>query len=67
MKINIPIEILILLSPKGFKDRFHSYCRSEKTYLKAYEKTEEDFEQYFGKRRYASYDSFRVVMNRKKK
>jgi len=65
--MKIPFEILALLSPKGFEERFHNYCKKEKTYKIAYEKTENDFEKYFGKRRYTSYDSFRVVMQRKMK
>jgi len=31
----------------------------------AYEKTEQEYESNFGKRRYSSYDSFRVTKNRK--
>jgi len=67
MKIIIPMEILCLLSPRGFEDRFHFHCRNEKTYTRAYEKTETEYENHFGKRRYSSYDSFRVVMQRKMK
>tara|TARA_R110000823_G_scaffold121565_1_gene246644 strand:- start:1775 stop:1972 length:198 start_codon:yes stop_codon:yes gene_type:complete len=58
-------EILILLSPSGFIERFHYYCRYEKTNIKAYEQVEKEFESYYGKRRYSSYDSFRVVMSRR--
>tara|TARA_R110002051_G_scaffold103198_1_gene174961 strand:- start:23759 stop:23983 length:225 start_codon:yes stop_codon:yes gene_type:complete len=67
MNIKIPFEILCLLSPNGFEDRFHSNCKNHKTYSKAYEETENEFEKYFGQRRYSSYDSFRVVMQRKMK
>ena len=35
--------------------------------MEAYEKTEEEYQEYFGKTRYSSYDSFRVVMQRKMK
>ena len=41
--------------------------KTEKTYFKAYEKTELEYQEHFGKTRYSSYDSFRVVMNRKLK
>ncbi len=65
--MTIPLEILVLLSPRGFEERFHSHCKTQKTYIKAYEETEKEYQDHFGKRRYASYDSFRVVMNRKMK
>tara|TARA_R110000803_G_scaffold48061_3_gene99906 strand:- start:2633 stop:2833 length:201 start_codon:yes stop_codon:yes gene_type:complete len=65
--MTIRLEILVLLSPNGFEDRFHHYCRIEKTNVKAYEEVEKEYEGNFGKRRYASYDSFRVVMSRKLK
>lgn len=65
--MKIPFEILALLSPKGFETRFHENCKIEKTYKRAYEKTENEYEKHFGKRRYSSYDSFRVVMQRKMK
>jgi hypothetical protein len=65
--MTLPIEILVLLSPNGFEDRFHKNCKLSKTYMEAYEKTEEEYQEYFGKTRYSSYDSFRVVMQRKMK
>ena len=65
--MTIPLEILVLLSPRGFEERFHKNCKECKTYTEAYEKTESEYEEYFGKKRYASYDSFRVVMQRKMK
>ena len=65
--MTIPLEILVLLSPRGFEERFHKNCKECKTYVEAYEKTENEYEEYFGKKRYASYDSFRVVMQRKMK
>tara|TARA_R100001463_G_scaffold123992_1_gene180878 strand:+ start:1071 stop:1280 length:210 start_codon:yes stop_codon:yes gene_type:complete len=63
--MGIELEILALLSPSGFEKRFHKYCKESKTYEDAYELTEEEYEKNFGKRRYASYDSFRVTKNRK--
>ena len=65
--MTIKIEILVLLSARGFQEKFHSNCKITKTYIKAYEETEKEYESYFGKRKYSSYDSFRVVMNRKRK
>jgi|TARA_R100001594_G_scaffold33325_1_gene61754 hypothetical protein len=63
--MTIEIEILALLSPSGFEKRFHKNCQKSKTYYDAYELTEQEYEKNFGKRRYASYDSFRVTKNRK--
>tara|TARA_R100000656_G_scaffold81756_1_gene59804 strand:+ start:3251 stop:3463 length:213 start_codon:yes stop_codon:yes gene_type:complete len=67
MKINIPIEVLTLLSPDGFEKKFHFYCSETKTYAEAYEKTEQEYEAAFGKRKYSGYDSFRVVKNKRLK
>ena len=63
--MKLGIEILALLSPAGFEKRFHKYCQTSKNYYEAYEKTEQEYESNFGKRRYSSYDSFRVTKNRK--
>tara|TARA_R110002167_G_scaffold66768_2_gene188921 strand:+ start:337 stop:549 length:213 start_codon:yes stop_codon:yes gene_type:complete len=63
--MTIPIEILALLSPSGFERRFHKNCKLAKNYEDAYEQTETEYENNFGKRRYSSYDSFRVTKNRK--
>ena len=65
--MTIPFEILVLLRPDGFEERFHHFCRKEKTYVKAYEEAEKEYESYFRRRRYSSYDSFRTVMSRKYK
>lgn len=63
--MTLPLEILALLSPAGFEKRFHTHCKETKNYEQAYEKTEKEYEKNFGKRRYSSYDSFRVTKNRK--
>ena len=63
--MKIELEILALLSPSGFEKRFHKHCKEAKNYAEAYELTEKEYELNFGKRRYASYDSFRVTKNRK--
>lgn len=65
--MKISFEILSMLSFKGFINRYYFYCKTEKTYKDAYEKTEQEYEKNFKKRRYSSYDSFRVVLNRKMK
>tara|TARA_R110002020_G_scaffold2793_2_gene13090 strand:+ start:477 stop:680 length:204 start_codon:yes stop_codon:yes gene_type:complete len=63
----LPFEILALLSPTGFNDRFHANCKTTKTYVEAYEKTDSEYEQIFGKRKYSSYESFRVCLHRRLK
>tara|TARA_R100000781_G_C4074862_1_gene125738 strand:- start:522 stop:743 length:222 start_codon:yes stop_codon:yes gene_type:complete len=63
--MKIDLEILALLSPSGFERRFHKHCKAARNYTEAYELTELEYEENFGKRRYASYDSFRVTKNRK--
>jgi|MDSW01.2.fsa_nt_gb ribosomal protein S8 len=65
--MKIPFEILSMLSYKGFIKKFYFYTKKEKTYKQAYERTEKEYKKYFNKRRYASYDSFRVVLHRKMK
>tara|TARA_B110000444_G_scaffold244587_1_gene264190 strand:- start:1274 stop:1480 length:207 start_codon:yes stop_codon:yes gene_type:complete len=63
--MKIKQEILDLLSPSGFEDRFHKNYQISKNYNDAYQLTEQEYKQYFGKIRYSSYDSFRVTKNRR--
>ncbi len=62
-----PIKILAMLTHNGFDERYHDHCKTSKTYVEAYEKTELEFEDYFAKRKYASYDSFRISHNNRLK
>ena len=48
----------------GFEKRYIFNIKQTKTYKAAYQKTEDEYVETFGKRRYASYDSFRNVRNR---
>ena len=48
----------------GFERRYQHNVKITKTYIAAYMKTEDEYIHMFGKRRYASYDSFRNVRNR---
>lgn len=50
---------------KGFENRFLHNTKLFKTYIEAYQKTEEEYEMNFGKKRYSSYGSFRQVRRRK--
>ena len=62
-----PLEILAMLTHDGFDERYHDHCKTSKTYVEAYEKTELEFEDYFAKRKYSSYDSFRITHNNRMK
>ena len=55
----IDFKILALLSPNGFDERFWKYAKEAKTYVEAYEKTENEYEKHFGMRKYSDYNSFR--------
>ena len=61
----IDFKILALLSPNGFDERFWKNSKDSKTYLEAYEKTEKEFENHFGKRKYSDYNSFRNCRDRR--
>ena len=63
--MKIDLEILALLSPNGFDERFWKYAKETKTYLEAYEKTEMEHEKHFWKRRYSDYNSFRNCRDRR--
>jgi hypothetical protein len=60
----IPQNILKLLDLEGFIAQYYSFCSKYDTNLEAYNATEELYEQWFLKRRYSDYESFRVVKNR---
>ena len=53
--------ILKLISFDGFNQRFEQNMRVCNTYKNAYLKTEELYQGAFGQKKYASYDSFRIV------
>lgn len=56
------------LSPVTFDEIFLEKLKECKTHVEAYEKTEQLHEQYFEKRKYSDYDSFKVSKsNRLKK
>lgn len=58
------IEKRRLIHTNDFVAAWFKFLPSAKTYEDAYEKVEEIYEDYFGKRRYSCYSSFRVVKNR---
>lgn len=51
----------------GFIEVFEQNTTMTQTYKEAYERTETEFEGFFGKPRYASYESFKVIKSRKQK
>ena len=52
---------LVEIRTEGFERRYLYNVKNYKTYKEAYDKTEEEYQTNFGKRRYSSYDSFRKV------
>ena len=54
-----------MLTEHGFDERYHHHCKTSRTYIEAYEKTEMEFFSYFDIQKYASYDSFRVSHNKR--
>jgi len=48
----------------GFYRRYLHNVKFTSTYVKAYQLTENEYVETFGKRRYSSYDSFRIIKNR---
>ena len=50
----------------GFYRRYLHNVKLTSTYMEAYQLTEDEYVEIFGKKRYSSYDSFRIIKNRKK-
>ena len=48
----------------GFYRRYLHNVKLTSTYIKAYQLTESEYVETFGKKRYSSYDSFRIIKNR---
>ena len=48
----------------GFYKRYLHNIKLTSTYIKAYQLTENEYVETFGKKRYSSYDSFRIIKNR---
>jgi len=48
----------------GFYRRYLYNVKLTSTYIKAYQLTEDEYVETFGKKRYSSYDSFRIIKNR---
>lgn len=66
MTKEIQISRIVLLTTKsGFFKAYEENVPKSRTYLEAYELTEQEYESIFDCRRYSSYDSFRVVYGRR--
>jgi len=60
-------KITSLLTPDGFDERFFELASETKTYKKAYENLETEYENYFGKRKYSDYNSYRNCRDKRLK
>ena len=63
IKMNIPSEIIRLstMTPEGFKKIYWKIIQTEHVEVgEAYEKTEQVHQEFFGNRKYASFESFRI-------
>lgn len=60
----LPKEALQLSTAKGFVEAYFRNLPNCETYEAAYEETERVYEEYYGKRRYSGFDSFRKVRDR---
>jgi len=59
--MDLPEHAIKLLSASGFDQEFFRNLAKSKTKKEAYEKTEETYRSFFKKRRYSSFDSYRVA------
>jgi len=62
-----PPEILEINDFRGFFKLYQKYYENPKnTQAKAYEKAEKEHIKYFGRRKYSTYESFRMVCLQKR-
>lgn len=55
-----------LLTTAGFIEEYYRQCRICSTFYEAYEKCEVRYCQIVGQRKYASYNSFKAALSKKK-
>jgi hypothetical protein len=58
-----PECVLRLQSQEGFIDEYLNEVKWHDRYRDAYETIEKVYEQFFGKRRFENYESFRVILS----
>lgn len=61
-----PLAIKISTSA-GFEQRYFEHLKYAETHADAYESTEAEYQQYFGRRRYSCFKSFREVINNRRR
>jgi len=54
-----PDWLLDMQTPEGFKKQFREFYKESKTYKKAYERAEQVYIHFYGKRKYKNFESFR--------
>lgn len=52
-------DALKLLTTKGFDDEFFKNLRTSETHMEAYERTEQKYLTFFGRKRYKTFESYR--------
>ena len=62
-----PPHIMKLNTPEGFDDWFFEFMGDYTRYEEAYEATERNHINYFGRRMYSDYNSYRVCRDRRLK
>jgi hypothetical protein len=55
------------LTYEGFEDVFHSFLKGDTSHKEAYYRAEKIHESYFGKEKYANYESFKSLQSRSRK
>lgn len=63
----LPPQAQQLLTTKGFDDLFWEQLKTASTQLEAWQATEEIYKSYFGRQRYANFESYRISRNRRYK
>ena len=58
--MNNETRIIQLISHDGFMSAFWEIAKTARTQVEAYELLEAEYESYFKKPRYSSFDSFRI-------
>lgn len=66
-KLEVCKEDIELNSIEGFEKRYFEYLEICRTASEAFKKANDDYFRIFGHDKYSSYDSFRIVRNRKMK
>jgi len=60
-------DIFKLTTFEGFRDYYDAEKKTHRTYQEAYDATEKEHVARFGKRKYASWACFQVILSRKAK